>query len=227
MWFDDEKDESRSGDYKQQLRPEADPRLHSLRLSQAWGLEVVLVKVMIQRRKQRKMKMVRLGKKLVGWVFYSFSSAQHWPGKFDSFFWWQRVRQDRTGWEDEDALWWSEVFTGNDKMLWKTRNCNANLNKFNWVNASLGGSDIKQNCHNESWWFDPSGLASVGTELLTRVRQGRYLRWEPKNLKWAGGEIWYHISFAPRSSGFESPRVHHLYPYSWFAPTDLGTPFCK
>ena len=58
--------------------------------------------------------------------------------------------------------------------------------------------------------FIPSGLASVGTELLTRVRQGRYLRWEPKNLKWAGGEIWYHISFAPRSSGFESPRVHHL-----------------
>ena len=93
-----QKDESRSGDYKQQLRPEADPRLHSLRLSQAWGLEVVLVKVMMQRRKQRKMKMVRLGKKLVGWVFYSFSSAQHWPGKFDSFFWWQRVRQDRTGW---------------------------------------------------------------------------------------------------------------------------------
>ena len=28
---------------------------------------------------------------------------------------------------------------------------------------------------------------------------------------WAGSEIWYHISFAPRSSGFESPRVHHLF----------------
>ena len=27
---------------------------------------------------------------------------------------------------------------------------------------------------------------------------------------WAGSEIWYHISFAPRSSGFESPRVHQF-----------------
>ena len=26
----------------------------------------------------------------------------------------------------------------------------------------------------------------------------------------AGGEIWYHISFAPRSSRFESARVHNL-----------------
>lgn len=27
----------------------------------------------------------------------------------------------------------------------------------------------------------------------------------------AGGEIWYHVSFARRSSGFESPRVHHFF----------------
>lgn len=44
--------------------------------------------------------------------------------------------------------------------------------------------------------FIPIGLASVGNELLTRVRQGRYLRWE--NL---------------------------MFPNSWFVPTDSGTTF--
>ena len=29
------------------------------------------------------------------------------------------------------------------------------------------------------WIYIPIGLASVGTKLLTWVRQGRYLRWEP------------------------------------------------
>ena len=33
--------------------------------------------------------------------------------------------------------------------------------------------------------FIPIGLASVGTELLTRVRQGRYLRWENFNASMA------------------------------------------
>jgi len=56
-------------------------------------------------------------------------------------------------------------------------------NTYNFVVRSSSKSRDRR-----TFQFIPSGLASVGTELLTRVRQGRYLRWEPKNLKWADSD---------------------------------------
>lgn len=49
------------------------------------------------------------------------------------------------------------------------------LNKFNWVNASLGGSDIKQNCHNEScltWLRD-----RLEVKVRRPITSQRNLRW--------------------------------------------------
>ena len=46
---------------------------------------------------------------------------------------------------------------------------------------------------------------------------------------WADGEIWYHISFAPRSSGFESPRVQnnavvaYAFTSNWWRLTSAGS----
>ncbi len=52
--------------------------------------------------------------------------------------------------------------------------------------------------------------AGPSSALKRHVRSAHLSESCMLDVLWAGGEIWYHISFAPRSSRFKSARVHHL-----------------